>query len=83
MTIQFEEHARTLMATGAPARAVRDDVLLNAGHFLSASEAAIYCSEVPKLHWFTTQREALGLKSYVYTFMRIAGCAKIIQWGFD
>jgi hypothetical protein len=36
-----------------------------------------------KRHWFTTQREALGLESYVYTFMRIAGCAKIIRWGFD
>ena len=41
MTIQFEEHVRTLMATGATARAVRDGVLLNAGHFLSASEAAL------------------------------------------
>jgi hypothetical protein len=29
------------------------------------------------------QRGALGLESYVYTFMRKAGCAKIIQWGFD
>ena len=81
--MQFEEHVRTLMATGATARAVRDGVLLNAGHFLSPSEAAIYCSQVPKITWFTTQREALGLESYVYTFMRIAGCAKIIQWGFD
>jgi hypothetical protein len=71
------------MATGATARAVRDGVLLNAGHFLTSSEAAIYCSEVPNEHWFSTQREALGLESYVYTFMRIAGCEKIIQWGFD
>ncbi len=30
-----------------------------------------------------TQREALGLESHVYTFMRIAGCERIIQWGFD
>jgi hypothetical protein len=71
------------MATGATVRAVGDGVLLNAGHFLSASEATIYWTEVPKLHWFSTRREALGLESYVYTFMRIAGCAKIIQWGFD
>jgi hypothetical protein len=83
MTRQFEEHVRTLMATGATGRTVRDGVLLNAGHFLSSSEAAIYCAEVPKEHWFSIQREALGLESYVYTFMRIAGCAKIIQWEFD
>jgi hypothetical protein len=71
------------MATGATARAVRESVLLNAGHFLTSNEAAIYCSEVPKERWFTMQREALRLETYVYTFMRIAGCSKIIQWGFD
>jgi hypothetical protein len=83
MAQQFEEHVRTLMATGASSRAVRDGVLLNAGHFLSESEATVYCSEVPKLDWFNRQREALGLESYLYTFMRIVGCEKIIQWGFD
>ena len=25
----------------------------------------------------------MGLESYLYTFMRIAGCERIIQWGFD
>ena len=29
------------------------------------------------------QREALGVESFLYTFMRIAGCEKIQQWGFD
>jgi hypothetical protein len=71
------------MATGATARAVRDGVLLNAGHFLTSTEAAVYCAEVPKVNWFSTQREALGLESYVYSFMRLAGCERIIQWGFD
>ncbi len=76
----FEEHARCLMATGATARAVREGLLLNATHFLSAGEAAVvYASQVPKLDWFNKQREALGLESYLYTFMRIAGCEKIIQ----
>jgi hypothetical protein len=83
MVQTFEEHARCLMATGATARAVREGLLLNASHFLSASEALGYCGEVPKLDWFNKQREALGLESYIYTFMRIAGCIKIIQWGFD
>ncbi len=38
---------------------------------------------MPKLDWFIKQRETLGLESYLYTFMRIAGCEKIIQLGFD
>ena len=29
------------------------------------------------------QREALGVESFLYMFMRIAGCEKIQQWGFD
>ena len=29
------------------------------------------------------QREALGAESFLYTFMRIAACEKIQQWGFD
>jgi hypothetical protein len=83
MVQAFEEHARCLMATGATARAVRDQLLLNATHFLSEGEAAVYASQVPKIDWFNKQREALGSESYLYTFMRIAGCDKIIQWGFD
>jgi hypothetical protein len=83
MVLAFEVHARCLMATGATARAVREQLLLNATHFLSEGEAAVYASQVPKIDWFNKQREALGLESYLYTFMRIAGCEKIIQWGFD
>ena len=83
MCAGFEEHVRCLMATGATARAIREGLFLNATHYLSPSEAAVYCGQVPKLDWFIKQREALGLESYLYTFMRIAGCAKIIQWGFD
>ena len=80
---QFEEHVRCLMATGASARAVREGLILHASHFLMHSEALVYTSEIPKLDWFNKQREALGLESYLYTFMRIAGCDKILQWGFD
>ena len=71
------------MATGATARATREGLLLNSGHFLSLPQAQLYCSEVPKVEWFSAQREALGIESYLYTFMRIAGCDKIQQWGFD
>ena len=83
MQQQFESHVRCLMATRASARAVREGLILHAGHFLGEAEGAEYTSEIPKLDWFTKQREALGLESYLYTFMRIAGCDKIVQWGFD
>jgi hypothetical protein len=83
MVQTFEEHARCLMATGATARAVREGLLLNATHFLSVSEAEVDGAQVPKLDWFNKQREALGLESYLYTFMRISGCDSIRQWGFD
>ena len=83
MQQQFEEHVRCLMATGASARAVREGLLLNAGHFLCNAEAGDYTTEIPKLDWFIKQREALGLESYLYTFMRIAGCERVVQWGFD
>ena len=83
MQQQFEEHVCCLMATGASARAVREGLILHAAHFLCEAEAAEYSSEIPKLDWFNKQREALGLESYLYTFMRIAGCERVVQWGFD
>jgi hypothetical protein len=83
MVQTFEEHARCLIATGATARAVREGLLLKATHFLSVSEAEVYGGQVPRLDWFNKQREALGLESYLYTFMRIAGCDSIRQLGFD
>ncbi len=43
----------------------------------------MYRSEIPKVEQFSKQREALGMESYLYTFMRIAGCDSIRQWGFD
>ena len=36
-----------------------------------------------QINWFVTQREALGAESFLYTFMRIAACETIQQWGFD
>ena len=38
---------------------------------------------MPQINWFVTQREALGAESFLYTFMRIAACETIQQWGFD
>jgi hypothetical protein len=36
-----------------------------------------------QLRWVQTQRERLGLESYLYSFMRIAGASRVLQWGFD
>jgi hypothetical protein len=71
------------MATGATARQTRESLLLSAGHFLGAVEGAAYCGEVPQPAWFVTQREALGVESFLYTFVRIAACERVQQWGFD
>jgi hypothetical protein len=57
--------------------------LVDASYFLASDEAAIFTSTVPQIRWFQAQREGLGLESYLYGFMRIAGASRIIQWGFD
>jgi hypothetical protein len=38
---------------------------------------------MPQIRWFQSQREGLGVESYLYSFMRIAGASRILQWGFD
>jgi hypothetical protein len=79
----FEQHVRCALATGATARQVQDMQLLDAGFFLDADEATIFASALPQMRWFQAQREGLGLESYLYGFMRIAGASRVIQWGFD
>jgi hypothetical protein len=83
MSHQFEEHVRCLLATGTTARQTREGLLLTAGQFLKGEECEQYQAEIPGPEWFAKQREALGVESYLYTFMRIAGCEVIQQWGFD
>ena len=83
MRPEFEEHVRSVMATGSTSRQTREGLLLNAAQFLRDDELELYRSEIPRVEWFSKQREALGLESYLYTFMRIAGCDSIRQWGFD
>ena len=51
--------------------------------YVGPEEGAAYCLQVPQINWFVTQREALGAESFIYTFMRIAACETIQQWGFD
>ena len=83
INMEFEQHVRCALATGATARQVQDMQLVDADFFLDAEEATIFASSLPQMRWFQAQREGLGLESYLYGFMRIAGAARVIQWGFD
>jgi len=62
MTAEFESHVRNLMATGGSARQVRDNLVLNADHFLCESESIPYKKDIPTERWFSLQREALGVQ---------------------
>ncbi len=62
MTPQFEAHVRSMMATGASARQVRDNLALNASHFLGESGSFQYKKDIPTERWFSLQREALGVR---------------------
>ncbi len=61
MTPQFEAHVRNMMATGGSARQVRDNLVLNATHFLGETESLQYTHDIPTERWFSLQREALGV----------------------
>jgi hypothetical protein len=50
---------------------------------LPAEHAMEFCTSIPRMRWFQAQREGLGIESYLYSFMRIAGASRIVQWGFD
>ncbi len=83
ITRQFEAHVRCALATGATARQVQDMQLVDSNFFLPPEDAAEFCATLPQIRWFQSQREGLGLESYLYGFMRIAAAKRILQWGFD
>jgi hypothetical protein len=83
VTSLFEQHVRAALATGATARQVKDILLLDAHYMLPVDAAQMFSESVLQPRWFQAQREGLGLESYLYSFMRIAGASRVIQWGFD
>ena len=83
VTSHFEQHVRCALATGATARQVTDILLLDANYMLGPEKGTIFSESMPQLRWVQTQREGLGLESYLYSFMRIAGASRVLQWGFD
>ncbi len=79
----FVRRSRTLLATGSFARSVREQLFVNAAFFLSGSKYECFKAAMPELRWFQAQREGLGNESMLYTFMSIAMCDEVCQWGFD
>jgi hypothetical protein len=67
ITAEFEAHVRNLMATGGSARQVRDNLVLNADHFLCESESIPYKKDIPTERWFSLQRKALGVQSQYHS----------------
>ncbi len=38
---------------------------------------------MPQLDWFNTQREGMRYEIILYSFVTIAKCDAVLQWGFD
>ena len=79
----FVRHCRCLLATGSSARSVREQLFLNGAFFLGAEKYAEFRDAMPQLDWFNTQREGMGYESILYSFVTIAKCDAVLQWGFD
>lgn len=83
MVHTFVHHCRTLLATGASGRSIREQLLLNGRFFLGELEYSRFKEQMPDQRWFQFQREGMGLESMVLTFMRLAKAERVDQWGFD
>ena len=79
----FVRHCRTLMATGSSARSVREQLFLNAAFFLSEQGYATFSAGMPSLRYLQFQREGMGNESIMYSYIAIAKCNEVCQWGFD
>ena len=42
-----------------------------------------FMEAMPELRWFNAQREGMGYESLLYSFVTIAKCDAVLQWGFD
>jgi hypothetical protein len=78
----FVQHVRCLMATGSSARSCREQLLLSAMYFLKGTQAQeAFMEEVPTIHWFNKQREALANEAYLYSLTRLAKCEAVNNGG--
>jgi hypothetical protein len=68
MKERFVQHAHTLLATGASARSVREQLLLDVSFFLRTEEYGLFSAAILSKRYFQLQREGLGNESLVYSF---------------
>ena len=80
-TPEFEEHAKILMATGISAPACLAQLELDARFFLGQDNAKKL--KLPGVKWLAKLREAVGVESWLYAFIAIAGADNVLQHGFD
>ena len=79
--IEFEHHARALMATGMSAETCRQTIALNAKYFMTPEQYDKM--DLPSVGWFRMQREGAGAETTLLQWVRIAGCDDVVQYGFD
>ncbi len=68
---EFEVYSRSCMATGCSARHIRDILLLTTDFLMGPDAASKLKDEVPEVEWFARQREAMGLATYVHSFLEV------------
>jgi len=78
---EFEDHCRFLMATGISAKSCRDQMILNRNFMLKDDAKKDFV--IPELDWFKKLRESVGLHSWMYAMIRIAGADVVRQFGYD
>ncbi len=79
----FVQNCRCLLASGSSARSVCEQLFLNGAFFLGEEQYAGFRDAMPQLDWLNTQREGMGYESILYSFVTIAKCDSVLQWGFD
>ena len=80
-TPEFESHAKMLMATGISASKCLAQLEMDAFFFLGRKAAQEL--KLPSIQWLNRLRESIGGESWIYAFIKIAGCDRILQHGFD
>ena len=78
---EFEEHARRLLSTGISAGQCRQHVKMNSSFMLHGK--ALEGFVVPSFGWFAKMRGSVGLHSWVYAMVAIAGAEAVLQYGYD
>ena len=69
------------MATGISAKSCREQMELNRDFMLKNDAKKLFV--IPELAWFKKIRESVGIHSWMYAIIRIAGADVVHQFGYD